>query len=155
MRRWLCVTALAGAIMMLGTAGWAGSIALAAKPVGNPVLADCNANGVITHNFTLAQLRHALAIMPASDKQYGDCPDAIQAAIIKVKANKPIVSDSGSGGSFLPTPVIIILVVLILAGVTFGALAVRRRNAGHGGGPDDGDPPVGPPSPPTPPPAAE
>ena len=165
MRRWLCVTALAGAIIVLGAAGWAGSVALGANPGGNPVLQDCNANGAITHNFTLAQLRHALAVMPASYKEYGNCQDAITAAIIKVKANKPIVSDSGSGGSFLPTPVIIILVVLVLAGVTFGALAVRRRNAGPGGGPDDGDPddgdpddgdpPAGPPSPPAPPPAAE
>ena len=150
MRRWLCVTALASAIMMVGAAGWAAPIALGANTVGNPVLQDCNANGAITHNFTLAQLRHALAIMPASDKEYGNCQDAITAAIIKVKANKPIVSNSDAGGSFLPTPVIVILVVLILAAVTFGALAVRRRNAGPGDGPADGDPPAGTGPPPTP-----
>ena len=54
---------------------------------------------------------------------------------------------------------IIILVVLILAGVTFGAIAIRRRQAGGAGragepdGPDDGggegpdDAPGGPPGP--------
>jgi hypothetical protein len=155
-RRWLCVTALAGAVITLGVAGWAATGAVAAKPVGNPVLQDCNAHGVITHNFTLGQLRHALAIMPASYKEYGNCQDAITAAIVKVKSGKPIASSSGSGGSFLPTPVIVILVVLILAALTFGALAVRRRNTGPGDGPDDGDPPAGTPSPPaSPPPPAE
>jgi hypothetical protein len=144
------VTALAGAIMTLGAAGWTGTVALGANTVGNPVLADCNAHGVITHNFTLGQLRHALAIMPASYKEYGNCQDAITAAVFKVKHNQPIAASSSSGGSFLPTPVIVILVVLILAAVTFGALAVRRRNAGPGEGPDDGDPPGGPGAPPAP-----
>ena len=154
MRRWLRLTALAGAVITVAAAGWAGSSALGANTVGNPVLADCNSNGALTHNYTLGQLRHALAIMPASYKEYGNCQDAIQAAIIKVKAGKQIVAGSSSGGSFLPTPVIVILVVLILAGVTFGALAVRRRRSGPGAGPDDGDPPTGTPSPPTPPPPA-
>lgn len=149
MRRWLRLAALAGAVITVSAAGWAGSIALGANTAGNPVLQDCNAHGVITHNFTLAQLRHALAIMPASYKEYGNCQDAISSAIIKVRGGHKIVADSGSGGSFLPTPVIVILVVLILAAVTFGALAVRRRRGGPGGGPGDGDPPsaTGPPSP--------
>jgi hypothetical protein len=155
-RRWLRVTALAGAIIALGVPAWAGSVALGANTVGNPVLQDCNAHGVITHNFTLGQLRHALAIMPASYKEYGNCQDAITAAIFKVKHNQPLAATSSSGGSFLPTPVIVILVVLILAAVTFGALALRRRNAGPGDGSDGGDPPAGTPPPPTsPPPAAE
>lgn len=152
MRRWLCVTALAGAIIAVGAAGWTGSVALGANTVGNAVLQDCNKNGVITHNFTLSELRHALAVMPASDKVYGDCPDAITAAIFKVKHHQPIAATSGSGGSFLPTPVIVILVVLILAAVTFGALALRRRRAAPGDRPDDGDPPAGTEPPP---PAAE
>lgn len=165
------MTALAGALVCVaGTPA-----ALGAKTVGNPVLADCNAHGVVTHNFTLQQLRHAQAIMPASYKEYGDCPDAIAAAVAKVKSGKLVVPRGSSGGSFLPTPVIVILVVLILAALTFGALAVRRRRTGAGepsrpaGGdppegtasaptpspPDDGDPPQGtpPPAGPPPPPA--
>lgn len=141
MRRWLRLTALAGAIIALAAAGT--PVALGAQSVGNPVLKDCNANGVITQNFTLAQLRHALAIMPASYKEYGNCLDAIQSAIVRVRGGKPSAPGSGSGGSFLPTPVIVILVVLILAAVTFGALALRRRGGGPGGGPGGGDPPAG------------
>src|SRR6185312_12491980 len=141
MRRWLCGAALAGALITVSAGGTAA--ALAAAPVGNPVLADCGSHGLLTHNYTVAQLRHALAVMPASFKEYGNCQDVIQAAIIRVKAGKTIVADSGSGGSFLPTPVIVLLVVLLLAAVTFAAMAVRRHRMGPGSGPGDGDPPGG------------
>lgn len=151
MRRWLRLAALAGAVITVSAA--AIPAALGANTVGNAVLADCNSHGLLTHNYTLGQLRHALAIMPASFKEYGNCQDVIQAAIIKVRSGKPIVADSGSGGSFLPTPVIVILVLLILAALTFFALAVRRRRIAPGGGPDD-DPPGDTPSPPAPPPPA-
>ncbi|MFZ1993566.1 MAG: hypothetical protein WAU75_05605, partial [Solirubrobacteraceae bacterium] len=116
MRRWLRVAALAGAVMAVCAAGT--PAAWGASAVGNPVLRDCNSQGVLTHNYTLAQLRHALAIMPASYKQYGNCPDVIQAAIIKVSGGGKIVAGGGSGGSFLPTPVIVIIVVLILLALT-------------------------------------
>lgn len=152
MRRWLRLAALAGAVITVSAA--ATPAALGANTVGNAVLADCNSHGLLTHNYTLGQLRHALAIMPASFKEYGNCQDVIQAAIIKVRSGKPIVADSGSGGSFLPTPVIVILVLLILAALTFFALAIRRRRMAPGGGPDDDDPPGDPPSPPAPPPPA-
>lgn len=152
MRRWLRLAALAGAVITVSAA--ATPAALGANTVGNAVLADCNSHGLLTHNYTLGQLRHALAIMPASFKEYGNCQDVIQAAIIKVRSGKPIVADSGSGGSFLPTPVIVILVLLILAALTFFALAIRRRRMAPAGGPDDDDPPGDPPSPPAPPPPA-
>jgi hypothetical protein len=147
------MAALAGAVIAVGAAG--SPPALGASPVGNAVLADCNSHGLLTHNYTLGQLRHALAIMPASFKQYGNCQDVITAAIIKVRGGHRIVANSSSGGSFLPTPVIVILVVLILAALTFGALAVRRRRMAPGGGPDDDDPPADSPAPPPPPPAAQ
>jgi hypothetical protein len=148
-RRWLRLTALAGAVIAVCAAGT--PAALAAKAVGNPILQDCNAHGVLTHNYSLKDLQHALAIMPASYKEYGNCQDAITAAITKVKRGNLIVPKSDSGGSFLPTPVIVILVLLILAALTFGALALRRRRGNPGGGPDDGEPPAGA----APPPAAE
>ena len=149
MRRWLRLTALAGAVITVCAAS--SPAALGANTVGNPVLQDCNAHGALTRNYTLKELRHAQAIMPATFKEYGNCPDAIAAAITKVKAGHLIVPKSDSGGSFLPTPVIVILVLLILAALTFGALALRRRRDTDGGGPDDGDPPAGA----APPPAAE
>jgi hypothetical protein len=117
------VSALALASASPGTAATAG---------GNPVINDCQSTGRLTHSYTLVQLRHALAVMPASVKQYTSCYDVINQGILTVRTGKT-TGPKGGGGSFLPTPVIIILVVLILAGVTFGAIAIRQRRAGPGG----------------------
>jgi hypothetical protein len=107
---------------------------------GNPAINDCQSNGRLTHSYTLDQLKHALAIMPASVKQYTDCFDVIQNGVVAAKGtgrSGGAPPGKSSGGSFLPTPVIVILVLLVLVAVTFGALAVRRRRAGDG--PDDPD----------------
>jgi hypothetical protein len=104
---------------------------------GNAIINDCESNGQLAHAYTLPELEHALAVMPASVKEYTNCPDVIQRAIATAKRRHGTVPAGGSsGGSFLPTPVIVILVVLILAAVTFGALAIRRRR-----GPTDGESP--------------
>jgi hypothetical protein len=105
-------------------------VALAA--VGNAVINDCESNGQLTHPYTLQELQHALAVMPASIKQYTNCYDVIQEAILKSHGRTGSAGTS-SGSSFLPTPVIVILVVLILAAITFGAIAVRRRATANGG----------------------
>jgi hypothetical protein len=125
--------AIACATVLLAVTTLSAGSALAAG--GNAILTDCQANGQLTHSYTLKELRHALAIMPASVKQYTSCYDVIFQGIATVQHGKT-TGPTGGGGSFLPTPVIIVLVVLILAGVTFGALAVRQRRAG---GPPDGD----------------
>jgi hypothetical protein len=101
------------------------------------VINDCQSNGRLTHSYTLGQLKHALAIMPASVKQYTDCFDVIQNGVVAAKGtgrSGGAPPGKSSGGSFLPTPVIVILVLLVLVAVTFGALAVRRRRAGDGPG---------------------
>ncbi|HEX4009098.1 MAG TPA: hypothetical protein VHX62_03785 [Solirubrobacteraceae bacterium] len=124
------------AALALALAGTVVAPALAAG--GNAIINDCESNGQLTAHYSLQALHQALAVMPASVKQYTDCYDVIARAIAtdKTRSGTVTTSTGGSGGSFLPTPVIIILVVLILAGVTFGAIAVRRRRAG-GEGPDD------------------
>lgn len=130
------------AALMLACAGVVVAPALGAA--GNAIINDCESNGQLTQHYTLAELHHALAVMPASVKQYTDCYDVIARAIATYKTHTGgVTTTGGSGGSFLPTPVIIILVVLILAGVTFGAIAIRRRQTGSGEGPDDasGGPP--------------
>jgi hypothetical protein len=140
----LLAVACAIALPVLATAPGA----QAASPVG-AILKECT-SGQLSHSYTLAQLRKALAQMSASEKQYTSCVDVITQGILTVKAGKT-TGPKGGGGSFLPTPVIIILVVLILAGVTFGALAIRQRRAGSGGpgspddapGPPDGGSPPG------------
>jgi hypothetical protein len=124
----------------------------AVAATGNPVINDCQTHGRLTQSYSLTELRHALAVMPASVKQYTSCADVINQGILAVSHGKT-TGPKGGGGSFLPTPVIVILVVLILAGVTFGALAIRQRRAGSpSDGPPGGgaDPPAG-----TPPPGDE
>jgi hypothetical protein len=130
MTRWTKLLMAVCACAVLALAG--ATTALAAG--GNPVTNDCEANGQLTHSYTLAELQHALAVMPASTKQYTNCYDVIQNALIKARKNGSGGAGSSSGGSFLPTPVIVILVLLILAAVTFGALAARRRRGPGGPG---------------------
>jgi hypothetical protein len=139
--------ALICTVAALGATAFATPPALAA---GNAIINDCQSNGQLTHPYTVAQLRHALSVMPASVKQYTSCFDVVQNALVSARKNHgttPVSSSNGSS-SFLPTPVIIILVVLILGALTFGALAIRRRRAsteGDGdGGPDGPDRPDGP-----------
>ena len=125
--------ACAVAAVAVGT-GWASPRAAAA---GNPIISDCEANGQLTHTYTLAQLRHALAVMPASVKQYTNCYDVIQQALIQARKTGTAGpgSSGGSGGSFLPIPVIIVLIVLLLLAAGFAVLALMRRRGGRGGEP--------------------
>jgi hypothetical protein len=119
--------------------------ALSAPPAlaaGNAIINDCQANGQLTHPYTVKQLRHALSVMPASVKQYTSCFDVVQNALVSARKHNGTAPASGAkgggGSSFLPTPVIIVLVVLILAALTFGALAIRRRRGGIDGGEEPG-----------------
>jgi hypothetical protein len=140
MRSLLRSITVAGALaaLVLSPPAWG-----AAQP--NPV-ADCNAHGTLTHHYTPAQLRHGLSTMPADIREYTNCYDVLQRALLQA-LGKPVpganASNSSSGGSFLPTPVIIVLVLLLLGAVSFGAVALRRR---RGAGPDDGPPGPSPPA---------
>jgi hypothetical protein len=120
---------LCALVMLLGSA----VTAVPAVAAGNAIITDCQSHGQLTKTYSLAALRHALNVLPASVKEYTNCSDVLQQAILVARhghGGAGLTTTSGSsGGSFLPTPVIIILVVLILAAVTFGALAIRRRRA--------------------------
>jgi hypothetical protein len=104
--------------------------AIAASGVATAVIADCNAHGRLTRTYSSAELQAALASMPADVKEYTNCYDVIQRALLGRLGRShaaPPVSSGGSGGAFLPTPVIVGLVVLALAGGGFGVMAIRRR----------------------------
>ncbi len=120
---------------MAAGAGWAPATASAAA---NPIISDCEANGQLTHTYTLSQLRHALGTMPASVKQYTNCYDVIQQALIQARKTGTAgpANSSGSGGSFLPTPVIIVLIVLVVGAVGLGVLAMMRRRRPGGAPPE-------------------
>ncbi|MDQ6744984.1 MAG: hypothetical protein M3Z27_03045, partial [Actinomycetota bacterium] len=96
----------------------------------DPAVADCNAHGRLSGHYTAAQLRSGLTTMPADVKEYTDCFDVIQRALTAQLSGAHIKgagADSGSGGSFLPVPVLIVLGVLLLTAASYALAAARRR----------------------------
>ena len=132
------ITLILAAACGLFVLGYGPRPARAATP-SNPVIADCSAHpGGLTGHYSVAQLRTALEVMSAEIKEYTSCPDVVNRALLAALGTGPgTASTTGSSSSsFLPTPVIIVLVVLVLAAVTFGAIAIRRRQA-SGASPGD------------------
>jgi hypothetical protein len=111
------------------------SLTLVAGPptatAASPVVADCNTHGTVTGNYSIGELQAALTTLPADVKEYSSCYDAIQRALLAkiaaLRSHKTTGASTSSGGSFLPTPLIIVLAVLIAAGAGFGVSALRRR----------------------------
>jgi len=136
-RRFHLRIALLGVLLAAGVGGFAVPAASASAKV-NAAIADCNAHGKLTRTYSLSQLQIAITTMPSDVKEYTDCYDVINRALLAQTSKHSGGGETGggSGGSFLPTPVIVILVLLLLAGATFGAIAIRRRreDGGEGGG---------------------
>lgn len=89
--------------------------------------ADCNQHAALTRTYTVSELRTALATMPADIREYTNCYDVIQRALLARLGQAQGGGSGQGGGSFLPTPVLIVLVALGLAAVSLGVMAVRRR----------------------------
>ena len=127
----------------------AGGLAVAA---GNAVAsqspaADCNDHGYkLTQSYTVAELEHALATMPASIKEYTPCYQVIQQELDKVigtgTGTGTGTTSSGSSSSFLSGPLIVIVIVLVLAGGGAAYLASRRKPSDGEDG-QAGDQPAG------------
>jgi hypothetical protein len=103
-----------------------------------PAVADCNTHGQLTQQYSLQQLRGALVNMPPPIKEYTNCYDVIQRQLLSQLSSPQTGrggSSKGSGGSFLPVPVIIVLAALLAVAAGYTTLAVHRRGSG-GGGPD-------------------
>jgi hypothetical protein len=118
------------AIAVVCAAATGGGAALAPLPAAaagvSAPAADCLAHGQLTHSYSTAQLQHALATLPAAVSEYSNCSAVLQQAL-EARIGK-LHGGSGSGGdSFLPTWLVIVLIVLVLGGVAFAAAAVRRR----------------------------
>jgi len=127
----LCaISVIAGFACALALATARPTAALAAASASpSAVITDCREHGKLTQTYTIAALRDALATMPADIAQYTDCQDVIQMALnaaVATPAGVGTVSGS-SGGSLLPSWLIVVLGLLALAAAGFGALEVRRR----------------------------
>jgi hypothetical protein len=128
------LVALVGALLACSAA-----VALPVSAAQSQVVADCNAHGHLTGHYSSAQLRNSLSTMSADVKEYTNCYDVIQRALLAqlgashAGSGSPAGSQSSSG-SFLPTPVVVVLVLLVLGAAGFAVLAVRRRGPGDGPG---------------------
>jgi hypothetical protein len=114
------------------TAMLAGGL-LAAAPASaklTQAVQDCNAHGQLTQAYSEGQLRSALNTMPSDVKEYTDCYDVIQRALLadigKIKSGGG--GGGGGGSSFLPTPLLIVLGVLVVAAGVFAVIARRQRS---------------------------
>lgn len=117
--------------MTLLVAGTAGS----ASAAGSPAVTDCNAHGQLTQHYSVAQLHTALATMPADIQEYTNCYDVIQRQLLAQVSGTHVAdvkSPASSGSSFLPTPVIIALAVVVLGGGALAGVAIQRRSGGSG-----------------------
>jgi hypothetical protein len=103
----------------------------------SPATADCYAHNKLTHRYSVAQLRSAMASMPADIKEYTDCYQVEEDQLFR-DLHKPVPGASSaphtsSGSSFISTPLLVVLIVVVLAG---GGLAyVAWRRGGGGGSP--------------------
>ena len=114
------------------------AVVLAGCPVASAsagqVITDCNSHGQLTRSYSTGELRSALASLPADVKEYTNCYDVIQRALLAQVGSaghrgsgSGSASSGGSGGSFLSTPVIAVLVLLALLGGGLSVAAARRR----------------------------
>ncbi len=127
MRRALNTALVLGCVLL--------SAAAAASPVEaapDPATVDCVTHLRLTRQYSATELRHALATLSADVKEYTSCPDVLQRALDARLSGLHVSggSSSSSGGSFLPAPVLALLIVLLLIGAIFGALHLRRRPPG-------------------------
>jgi len=141
-RRAITVVALALAV----SAGAPAAVLAASRPTSAQAISDCYNHDQLTRSYPSEVLRAALSRMSSDVREYSDCYDVIERQLFK-QLGKPTSAvsttsapaPSSSGSSFLPTWLIVVIVLLALAAITFGALAIRRRST-EGGGPGDGGP---------------
>jgi hypothetical protein len=97
----------------------------------SPAVQDCDAHAQLTRQYTVAELRSALASMPVDVKEYTNCADVIQRALLaEIGGLKDPNATGQGGGSFLPTWLIVVLALLVVGGVGFGVYAWRQRGPG-------------------------
>jgi hypothetical protein len=123
MRRTALVAVLVGLALVCASPAFAGQ---------DPVIADCSANQQLTASYTVAQLQGALRTMSPTTKEYTNCYDvitrALQSELGTAGAGNGV--SKASGGSFLPTWVIVVLIVLVAAAGAYAVLAYRARGTG-------------------------
>lgn len=116
---------LAAAVVVLAL------IPAAALGAPDPVLADCNLHLHLTRSYSIAQLQHALQVMPADMAQYSDCPTVIRQALdSELAAVRPgLGAAGGADGGGVPVWLITIGALVAAGGGTASLLAWRRQRS--------------------------
>jgi hypothetical protein len=66
--------------------------------------------------------------MPVDVKEYTNCADVIQRALLaEISSGKDPGATGQGGGSFLPTWLIVVLALLVVGGIGFAVYAWRQR----------------------------
>lgn len=123
-------------ILFALVAAIAASSAAPAFAASSSAVSDCNAHGRLTQHYSVAQLRTALATMPADVQEYTNCYNVIQNQMLaQIPGHHGGAKDPGSGGgSFISTPLLVALIVLVVGGGALAGVAIQRR----GGPPGEG-----------------
>lgn len=124
MQKLLLIIAL---VCVLGALGRATLPPPAAAAGLSPPVADCETHGRLTQTYTAAELRQALATMPADVAEYTNCPDVIRRALLGEVGGLKGGGSGGGGGSFLPAWVVAVLAVLVVTAAGSAAVAMRNR----------------------------
>ena len=105
-------------------------MASAATASPTSVLSDCNDHAQLTQRYSPGDLQGALSTMGADQKEYTDCYDVIQRALLADLGRLHPATTSSQrvgGSSFVTTPVIILIGVVGFVGGAVAFLGVRRR----------------------------
>ncbi len=125
---------------VLATALACGAGSALAKSGVSPALTDCLKHERLTRTYTIDQIRAALAELPVNAAEYTPCFNVLSNALTQeiklVKQSQ--AAPSSSGGSFLPTPILIAVILIVVVGAGL-AYTSRRRGPGDGEG-GDGEP---------------
>jgi hypothetical protein len=106
--------------------------ALAATASASPtgVLSDCKDHAQLTQHYSLGDLHEALSTMGADEKEYTDCYDVIQRALLADLGRVhpgTAATQQGGGSTFLTTPLIILIGIAGFAAGAVTYLGVRAR----------------------------
>jgi hypothetical protein len=94
-------------------------------------VADCERHGQLTRSYSAAELKSALASIPADINEYSSCHDVINRALLAKLGKLNGSGSSGGGGSFLPAWLLVVVGLLVLGGIGFGVVALRNRSGGE------------------------
>lgn len=120
---------------LIGCAAVAALFVLPAQALAiSPVTTDCNTHNKLTHHYSVGELKHALATMPADVKEYTSCYQIIEDQLLKqvgkASAGSGAGTSTGSSSSFVSTPVLIIVILVVVLGGGLAFLAARRGGGG-------------------------